>query len=103
MSGQFQLDFDVCKSHHHGNEESVAAFLSANRDNRRRMVYDFMVIRAANGATADECCAHFRMNHNAIAPRLTELKVLGMVVKTNRRRETRQGCLAAVLVAKEFA
>lgn len=56
----------------------------------------------ARGSTDDQAVETFGAeHHNTIAPRRTELVKLGLIIKTCRRRETRNGGSAAVWVAAE--
>jgi B-block binding subunit of TFIIIC len=93
---------------HNGNAESLTAYNSHDREVMRRRVLEFIRAQREVGVTADEVCVAFSLPHNSIAPRITELRELGLVVAQTIagcrvRRETRSGCLAAVVVTKEFS
>jgi hypothetical protein len=62
-------------------------------------VYQFVLSRGQNGATADEVAAHFEALHNRTSPRMTELRQMFLIRETGVRRRTRQGMQAAVYVA----
>lgn len=101
FGAQHCLPFDVCASHHGGNPESVAANLRAEPTKRatREEIYAFALARGDHGVTADEIAARWGTSHNHVAPRVTEMKLSGRLVPTTRRRATRSGCLARVLIA----
>ena len=103
MTEQFEFNYDICERKHGGNDQSLAAWRSKNRDNKRGQTFEYIYSREHAGATADECAEHFRTFHNTIAPRLSELKALGFIVKSGRERMTRSGCMADVFIAREFA
>jgi hypothetical protein len=55
------------------------------------------------GITADEVTAAWGCDHNHVAPRISELKKLGLLIPTKRCRPTRTGSPARVFVVPEFA
>lgn len=60
-------------------------------------------IRAAgsHGITCDELAANFECFPNQVSGRITELKAAGLVMHTARRRPTRSGGMASVIVVTE--
>lgn len=97
---------DICANRHGGNSESVEAYLSTPAEERRAMrerIYRYALRKGPLGITADEVAAKAGMVHNRIAPRISELRRDGLLVPTARRRQTRLGRPACVLVAKDFA
>jgi hypothetical protein len=50
------------------------------------------------GITPDETAAKFQCAHNHTSPRVSELLGDGRLVRSSRRRLTRSGCMAAVLI-----
>ncbi len=56
-----------------------------------------------DGATADEACVHFDVAYQTGSARVTELKQAGKLVPSGRRRRTRSGRYAAVLVHRNVA
>jgi DNA-binding transcriptional ArsR family regulator len=89
--------------------ESAAALLSGDKNQLRVIVADRIRGCREQGAIADEICAALELGHNSITPRITELKEAGNVVELydrngkRVRRKTRQGCMAGVVVAVDFA
>lgn len=94
-------DIDDDFMHHGGNAESLAAHASIREHKAavRRAVYAFAKARGAYGITADEVAAAWGRTHNHVAPRITELKVQARLVPTDKKRRTRAGRWARVLIA----
>lgn len=57
--------------------------------------------RGLQGFTTDELAAHWGVDHNHVAPRVTELFKAGQLTLTRERRTTRSGCLARVYVVNQ--
>ena len=95
MSHQLPFDYAAGK-----RDTSRAAFPATKVGTRRARVYDYVLTRGVDGATADEVVAHFGGMHNTYAPRLTELYLEGLVTRTAERRRTRAGATAAVYVVR---
>lgn len=95
-------DFDITRSHHHGNPESEAANqrLQPNKEETRLKILAFIDQRGTWGATADEIAAAWRCSHNHVAPRMSELLMDGRLVRSGKRRLTRTSSPAAVLVTR---
>lgn len=89
-----QQDPDLCRSHHHGDRESEAAFLSWDKAAWRDRVLKF--IEAADGATPDEAAATYGCDVTTVRPRFTELKAQGLIYATGQKRPTKSGCMAKV-------
>lgn len=103
MSAALPL-FDITESHHGGNQESIEANLIASESKEavRDRVLRFAKQKGNFGITPDEVAARFHCSHNHVAPRITELKALGELKASDRRRPTRAGATARVLVCPEF-
>ncbi|MBS2028746.1 MAG: MarR family transcriptional regulator [Deltaproteobacteria bacterium] len=56
-----------------------------------------------HGVTRQEIEERTQLEGNTVRPRVKELLAAGLVVETDRVRDTRSGRAAFVLVAKEFA
>lgn len=93
--------FDVTASHHGGNPESAEANkrIASSKSDTRNAIHAWALTRREHGITADECAEHFRCSHNHVAPRITELRALKLLVPSERKRKTRTGSPARVLVA----
>ncbi len=86
---------DIC-----GDRNSVAAhnYIRSNKEAVCEQIVDLVRTRGDRGVTADEIGSEWGCSPNHVAPRLTELVAAGRLVRTDRRRKTRAGCLASVLV-----
>jgi hypothetical protein len=91
--------YDVTSHRHGGNTESVKAHRMTEKARMRNRVYDFALRCGEYGITTDEIADMFCSTPNAISGRLTELKALGLLVRTDRCRPTRSGCSARVFKA----
>lgn len=80
--------------------ETAAEQIESVAGKMRRLVYDHIKSQD-EGATCDECEVSLDLKHQTCSARITELKRLGSIVDTGRRRKTRSGRGAAVYVAKE--
>lgn len=96
---------DITRNNHGGNPESEAANQSIAdvKEIVRRQVEEFVDTRGDDGATADEAAIIFGSSHNHVAPRMTELLADGRLIDSGRRRPTRSGRSARVLVTPRFA
>lgn len=85
--------------------QSLEAFAAVQptAQQTRDQVIVFAVAQGTRGLIADELTAAWQCSHNHVAPRITELKGVGLLVETSRTRLTRAGSSARVLVAKQFA
>lgn len=105
MTSPRQYDLiDICENRHGGNRESVEAFKSKSPNQRirqRHAVLDFVKSCGYYGATTDEVAFHFSTTPNAVSGRMSELKRDGLLIETGRRRLTRTGNSAQVLVIGE--
>jgi hypothetical protein len=96
-------------NHSSYNQESLEALASGDKSRMLAIVLAHIRRCGRHGTIADEACAALDLGPNSVAPRLTELEDAGLVVRLRDhngqrvRRETRQGCQAAVYVAVEFA
>jgi hypothetical protein len=66
-------------------------------------ILSFAHDRGPRRFTADELTAAWGCSHNHSSPRITELVKAGKLVATKRRRPTRTGGPACVLVLPEFS
>src|SRR5215472_16366774 len=91
---------DPTRNYHGGNQESTEAHESirAEKARLRARVVRYVERRGQRGATCDEIEVASGMSHQTISARCTEAKALGEVVDSGRRRPTRTGRNAAVLV-----
>jgi hypothetical protein len=95
---------DVTAARHGGNAESEAAHESIAPDKARlrRMVLAYVRSRGLVGATSEEAEQALGIPHQTVSARITELKAAGDVYDTGRRRPTRSGRNAAVVVADDW-
>jgi len=94
------FDGDPTLNYHGGNQESTDAHdsIRAEKARLRARVVRYVERRGQRGATCDEIEVASGMSHQTISARCTEAKALGEVVDSGRRRPTRTGRNAAVLV-----
>jgi hypothetical protein len=95
------LGEDPTRHYHRGNPQSQAAHASIRGDKRRQLaiVLRYLRERGEVGATCDEIEAATGLRHQTASARCTEGKQLGYLYDSGRRRVTRSGRTAAVLVA----
>lgn len=67
----------------------------------RRRVYDIIKRSGLVGMTSDDVEETLGLSHQTVSARCTELKKRGLVIESGRRRPTRSGRNAAVLIVKE--
>lgn len=101
MNQNLQLPFDICANRSRHNPESAAANrkVHGSKEAQRERVYRIVAARGYDGATCDEVAAAMGVAPNQISGRISELKIMGRLLKTNRRRFTRNLNTAAVLVS----
>lgn len=87
--------FDVCAKRHGGVSTSQAANLRVNKFGDRARILNFLK-RFPNGATLDEICVALERTPNQISGRLSEMRMAGLIEKTEQKRATRTTCLASV-------
>ena len=94
-------DRDPTLWYHGGNRESSEAHASIadSKHTLRRKVVAYVASLGETGATSDEIEVAMGLPHQTVSARLTEAKKYGELVKTDQRRPTRLGRMAAVLVA----
>jgi hypothetical protein len=94
---------DITSNRHGGNPESMEANrrIAATKEAVRMEVYTWAKSRGRQGITPDEAAEHFNCSHNHVAPRITELKAMKVLVPNGDRRRTRSGSWAAVLEVKQ--
>jgi hypothetical protein len=95
--------FDVTARRHGGNAESAAALrqIAPGKERARREILQFAIQQGEKGITTDEVADWKQVPPNAISGRISELKALQLLIPTNRRRPTKSGCSARVLVAAD--
>jgi hypothetical protein len=95
------IDADITANRHGGNSESVKAHkrISSIKSSTRQKIYEYALSRGLVGVTTDEVAEQFETSPNAVSGRLTELKALGLLVKTEICRKTQSGCSARVFRA----
>jgi hypothetical protein len=90
-----QRTFDICKSRHKGNAQSVEANPSdEQKSEEQARVFAFIKGKGLFGATSKEVAAHLRKNLNCVSGRCSELKEMGLVFPNGQRRD-RCGVLVA--------
>ena len=100
MSYTQSVPFDITRNHHKGNSESAAANrkIQKSKELARNYIYKLVDAHGYWGATVDELAVELGVSPNAVSGRVSELKTQGRLLKTDRRRKTRSGCSAAVLI-----
>jgi|TARA_R100001463_G_scaffold22340_1_gene53574 hypothetical protein len=79
--------------------ESIAKMAPA----LRFRIENWVRLQGEKGATSDEVLVHFDIAYQTGSARVTELKQAGKIVPSGRRRRTRTGRWAAVLVHRSVA
>lgn len=93
-------DTDPTAGYHGGNPESTAAHASVKPSKRTLRLQVYSLLRTfTNGLTCDQIEATTGWSHQTTSARVTELKRAGWIKDSGRRRPTRSGRSAAVLVA----
>jgi DNA-binding transcriptional ArsR family regulator len=92
---------DVCRAHHGGDEcsEEANESIHAEKSRIRQRVLDWLKGRGYIGGTSDEIEESTGMSHQTVSARLRELVILRLATKTDRRRKTRSGRNAWVIIA----
>jgi hypothetical protein len=87
------------------NEESreAAESIAKSAPALRYRIESWFFSRGLEGATSDEVLVHFDVAYQTGSARVTELKQAGKIVPSGRRRRTRTGRWAAVLVHRNVA
>lgn len=87
-----------------GSDTSKAAAEKMERLAKSWRVKIYTYLRACpGGKTADELERELGIHPNTLTPRIRKLDELGLVVRTERTRETSHGAQAQVIVAAEHA
>lgn len=91
-----QLD-DVCRAYHGGNEDSEAANTSIDGHKHaiREKIYQYL--KESNGAICDEAEAALGLRHQTCSARITELVRAKRAYRSQEKRKTRSGRMAAVI------
>jgi len=91
--------FDVCAARHGGADTSVQAAASVGKEVRaleRGVVLDIIRRAGTFGLTLDELAGEMKKFPNAVSGRVTELRAMGKIFDTGRRRPTASGRSARV-------
>ena len=94
---------DPCSSSHGGTPESEEAHASLSGEGKsqaREKLY-LVVVKSKRGMTCDELEKITKMRHQTASARVVELLTEGRLVRTARRRQTRSGRMASVMVTKD--
>lgn len=91
---------DITARKHGGDNESTAAFQSRDRSSDRLAVIEFIKLRGADGATADEFAEHHGRQLNQVSGRFSELKLEGVIEPNGQKRPTRAGCSSKAYVLR---
>lgn len=97
-SGEVRRSRAIGRGSRDANYDRIVAELPA----RRKVIFARIYVAGAAGLTLDEISARTGDPPNQFSGRVTELVNLGLVTRTSRRRPTRAGAMAAVIVANEF-
>ena len=89
---------DICKRKHGGAETSMAADKAVEKERDRELVYGYIQRAGAYGHTLDELSVLLDRPPNRISGRLTELRVKGRILTSDKTRPTRTGCMARVYI-----
>ena len=102
MSKQLALQFSGRYPRRAGyqlTDTSKAAAEKLNRGGREEGMREVVFAAYADGAelTADEAAARLGLETTQVRPRCTQLKKLGLLIDTGKRRENKSGNSTAVL------
>ncbi len=88
---------DICRTHHGGNEDSEAA--NASIDEHKHAIREriFGYLKESQGAICDEAEEALGLRHQTCSARITELLAAKRVHRTQEKRKTRSGRMAAVI------
>jgi hypothetical protein len=98
------VEGDICANRHKGNKRSVEAYENnkANLTKQEGRVLEFIESQKWQGAIADEVSRSLAISGQSSSARMAELKAKGMIVETERVRETQWGNWATVCVTPEY-
>ncbi len=82
--------------------QSAAASMEGHLPHLQAVVFDFLDKCPYAGATQDEISDALDLGPQTTCPRLRELEMKGLIVKTSAKRETRSGRLAFVYVTGRY-
>lgn len=85
------------QAHSETSKQAALSALSSAATDRERIL-GFIKARGVTGATSDECQAEFNLAHQTGSARVAELLQAGLIIESGRRRKTRRGRDADVLV-----
>lgn len=94
---------DICEGRHGGAETSVEAHPHVSKEYDRQIIGRRIDLAGRYGMTLDELCIVLGRTPNAISGRLTELRIMGLIHISDKKRRTRTGAMARVYVVKEWA
>lgn len=90
---------------HRGVDTSIAAAqaLAPNLAGQRQSVFHVIELARGYGGTGDEVARKLNWNRYAVRPRLSELKNLGKIIDSGKRRRNSSGRYAIVWVLPCYA
>lgn len=89
---------DICYNRHGGAETSIEANKRVRKERDRELIYGYIKSAGSFGHTLDELCVLLQRTPNQISGRLTELRVKGRILTSDRTRPTRAGVQARVYI-----
>ncbi len=98
------IEPDPCEAYHGGNPESEEAHASLSVEHKSEVRGRLLVEvgkRKKRGMTCDDLERVTKLRHQTVSARIVELLAAGDLVRTARRRQTRSGRMASVLVGKD--
>jgi predicted transcriptional regulator len=97
-----QLDLvDVCANRHQGADTSVQAFESTpkkKRKSQRLNVLRLLNLYPRSGFTTDEIAKGLGIPYTSASARMAELKAIGAIKDSGKRRKTSHGKTARVMI-----
>src|SRR5262245_47203398 len=100
---EYNENIDICSGRHGGAETSQEAFegIRAGLPAARARVFSVIVGAGLIGLTSQEIADSLGVGVNVISGRVTELLKAGYVIDSGKRRKTRSGFNARVVVASD--
>lgn len=90
---------DICARKHGGAETSIEANKRVLKERDRELIYGYIKAAGSFGHTLDELCVLLQRTPNQISGRITELRVKGRILTSDRTRPTRAGVQARVYIS----
>lgn len=82
-------------------DTSRAAYATANIGENESRVLAFVQTAGAHGATCDEAIRTLGLPHQSASPAFNALERKGWLLRTDRRRQTGSGAMAAIYIFTE--